>query len=143
MPSTATRALAIDLASLDAAWIDALPALGIPDTDPQSQLESMSGPGLLTVNEVLARAERHLAAVRARVAVEIANRSTPELGRDGLAKQQGYRSPAALVAAASGGSTAEAARLIAVGAATASRQAFSGQRMPPRHPHVAAAINTG
>ncbi|TFV93970.1 DUF222 domain-containing protein, partial [Leifsonia flava] len=37
----------------------------------------------------------------------------------------------------------EAARLIAVGAATASRQAFSGQRMPPRHPHVAAAINTG
>ncbi|MEL4318931.1 DUF222 domain-containing protein [Leifsonia sp. YIM 134122] len=143
MSSTATRALAIDLASLDAAWNDALPTLGIPDTDPQAQVESMSGIGLLTVNDVLARAERHLAAVRVRVAGEIANRSTPELGREGLAKQQGYRSATALVAAASGGSTAEAARLIAVGAATASRQAFSGHRMPPRHPHVAVEVDAG
>ena len=143
MPTTATRALATDLASLDTAWADALPAFGIPDADLQSQLESMSATGLLTVNDTLARAERHLAAVRVRVAAEIANRSTPELGRDGLAKQQGYRSPAALVAAASGGSTAEAARLIAVGVATASRQAFSGHRMPPRHPHIATAVSAG
>ncbi len=48
-----------------------------------------------------------------------------------------------LIAASTGGSRHDAARLIAVGRATAQRQAFGGERLPSRHPHVAAALREG
>ena len=94
-------------------------------------------------DDALAQTRRDLDALHIRIAGAIAHRSAPELGRDGMAKQQGYRNAAALIAAATGGSGAEAARLICVGVATAERSSFSGQRMAPRHPHVAEAMKGG
>ena len=80
-----------------------------------------------------------LDADQSQLAAEIARRSRPELGSDGLAKTQGYRNPTALIAATGGTSTGDAARLVKVGEATA-RELLSGQKAPARHPHVAAAL---
>jgi 5-methylcytosine-specific restriction protein A len=81
--------------------------------------------------------------VHARVASEIARQSRPELGSEGLAKKNGYRSPAVLIAATTGTTIGDAARLVAVGDATAPRRTFSGADAPPRHPHVAEALSDG
>ncbi|WP_229662500.1 HNH endonuclease signature motif containing protein, partial [Agromyces bauzanensis] len=48
-----------------------------------------------------------------------------------------------MIAASTGSSRTDAAKLIAVGTATAQRQTFGGDRLPSRHPHVAAALETG
>src|SRR5690606_24644659 len=49
---------------------------------------------------------------------EVARRSQSDDGAASLARREGFASPARLVASATGGSTAEAHRLIAVGQAT-------------------------
>ena len=139
----ATAALERDLESVRSAWLGSLPAFGSVDSSPDSAVECMSSSGLMAVNDALAQTRRDLDALHIRIAGAIAHRSAPELGRDGMAKQQGYRNAAALIAAATGGSGAEAARLICVGVATAERSSFSGQRMAPRHPHVAEAMKGG
>lgn len=48
-----------------------------------------------------------------------------------------------LLAAATGGSRADAARLVTVGVASAERRSFTGERLPSRHPHVAGAVAAG
>ncbi|MFD5864997.1 DUF222 domain-containing protein [Agromyces sp. NPDC127015] len=48
-----------------------------------------------------------------------------------------------LIAQATGGRYADAARLVAVGRATGERASFTGEARPPRHPHVAAALHAG
>lgn len=103
----------------------------------------MSGTGILAVQSTLARARRVLDALEVRVAGSIGRRSDPELGPDGLARSQGYRSAAALIAAETGGSLAEAVRLVSVGEATAPRPSFSSGCGPARHPHVATALQSG
>ena len=70
----------------------------------------------------------------------MAKRSGPEFGDIGLAKAHGFHNAVRLIAASTGGSRADAQRLIAVGTGTAERQTFSGERLPSRHPHVAAAV---
>ncbi|MUN08028.1 DUF222 domain-containing protein [Agromyces luteolus] len=117
-----------------------MPAWGPASGAVQVDVERMGDAGLVQVVDALAQARREIDAVFARVAAEAAKRSGPEFGVDGLAKAQGFHNPVRLIAAATGGSRSEAHRLIAVGAATAERQAFSGERMPARHPHVAAAF---
>ena len=139
----ATAILERDVESVRSAWLGSLPAFGAVDSSPDSAVECMSSSGLMAVNDALAQTRRDLDALHIRIAGAIAHRSAPELGRDGMAKQQGYRNAAALIAAATGGSGAEAARLICVGVATAERSSFSGQRMAPRHPHVAEAMKGG
>lgn len=106
-------------------------------------VDGLSEPQLVAANEQLGRVRRHLDAVHARVASEIARHSRPELGPDGLAKKHGYRNPVALVAATTGTTTGDAARLVAVGEATAPRRTFSGEDAPARHPHVAAGLASG
>ncbi len=101
---------------------------------------SLSDSELVAVNERYCRMRRMLDAGQAQLAAEIARRSRPELGPDGLAKAQGYRNPTALIAATGGTSTGEAARLVKVGEATTPRQLFSGEKAPARHPHVAEAL---
>src|SRR3546814_12847143 len=49
------------------------------------------------------------------VAGEMANRSRTELGKEGLARQAGFRSPAQLIAAPTGSHIGDAARLVQVG----------------------------
>lgn len=98
---------------------------------------------LVAATDALGALRRHIDAIHARVAAEIARQSRPDLGSEGLAKKQGYRSPIALVAASTGGTAGDAARLVSVGEATTPRRTFSGEDAPARHPHVAKALAAG
>lgn len=128
------------MAALREACAGAVPAWGTGSETAQIDVERMSDPGLMRVADALAQVRRDVDAVLARVAAEVGTRSGPEFGDVGFAKAQGFHNPVRLIAASTGGSRAEAARLIAVGAATAERQTFTGERLPSRHPHVAAAL---
>ncbi len=134
--------LAGDVAALETAWAGAMPAFGAQGEAIQADVERMSDAGLVQVVDALARVRRDVDAVFARVAAEVAKRSGPEFGDIGLAKAQGFHNPVRLIAASTGASRADAQRLITVGAATADRQAFSGERLPSRHPHVADALQS-
>jgi hypothetical protein len=135
-------ALAEALGTVDAGWHAALggsPSSAVIDDD----LDAMSDAGLLALNDALGAVERYSQVLHAKVASGISRRSTPELGKEGLARKAGFKTPAKLIAAATGGHTAEARRLIRVGEATAGRITFSGERAPARHPHVAEAFTRG
>jgi len=140
--NTPLQSLQQDLQVLCETWCGALPPFrAAADADAtQVELESMSDAGLVRTTDALARLTRESEALLARVAGEIARRSPAELGKDGLAKQQGFLNPARRVAAATVGAVATATKLVHVGQATATRQSLSGQRMPAAHPHVAAAL---
>lgn len=135
-----------DLEALRAAWTGALPAFGVlPGSGgpAQTQLEQMSDAGLVTTTEALAKLARDADAMLARVAAEVARRSPAEFGREGLAKKQGFLSPARMVAASTGSSLAAASKLVAVGQATSQRRSLVGEPLPAPHPHVAAALGQG
>ena len=104
---------------------------------------ALEGSQLIAVNDALGLLQRRTSAVHAPVAAEIARESRPELGGDGLSKQQGFRNPAVLIAATTGTSTGDAVRLVKVGEATAPRTTLTGEAAPARHPHVAAAPQSG
>lgn len=103
----------------------------------------LSDADLLAVNERFGALRRRVESAHAPVAAEIASRSRAELGRDSLARRTGHRSPAKLIAAATGGHSGDAARLIQVGQATAPRTLLSGEPAPAPHPHIAAALAAG
>ncbi|MEO8908440.1 MAG: DUF222 domain-containing protein, partial [Microbacteriaceae bacterium] len=132
-----------DVTSLRAVWDGALPAFGPAGADTASQVASMSDSGLLATTDALAQLVRDAHAVLTRVAGEIARRSPSQLGKDGLAKQQGFQNPAHLVATLTGDSVLTAARLVSVGKATAPRQSLTGGVLPPTYPHVARAVAAG
>ncbi len=136
----ALAALERDIAALREAWAGSMPAWGAVGGAAQVEVEQMSDPGLMQVTDALAQVRRDIDAVLARVAAEVTKRSGPEFGDIGLAKAQGFHNPARLIAASTGASRADALRLITVGTVTAQRQTFSGERLPARHPHVAAAL---
>jgi len=138
-----TSILEQDLTVLDSTWSSALPAFAASSEDLQSDLESMSASGLMDVATSIAKARRDLDAVHSRVAFEIARRSAPEAGPDGFARRQGFGTPARLVAATTGGTNAEANRLISVGSATAHRTTLTGEILPAPHPHIAQAVADG
>lgn len=139
--SSPTAEVRAALDAVDAAWV----AGGVvrPGSDLQSDAAAMSDAGLLAVNDGIARSRRRLNALHTRVAAEIARRSRPELGKEGLARKTGHRTPAKLIAATTGGHPGDAARLIQVGEATQERTLFSGGRAPARHPHIAGAVTSG
>ncbi|WP_448811570.1 DUF222 domain-containing protein [Agromyces bauzanensis] len=129
-----------DLAMLRAAWAEAMPAFGAIGGDAQVEVEQMSDAGLVQVTDLLSRLRRELDGLLTRVAAEVARRSGPEFGDQGLAKAHGFHNPVRLIAASTGGSRSDAAKLIAVGTATAERATFTGDRAPARHPHLATAL---
>lgn len=103
-------------------------------------VDGRSGGALVALNDAVAALSRSVAAVHTQVAADIARASRPELGSAGLAKQQGFRTPAALIAAATGAAKGDAARLVAVGEAIAPRLTLTGEEAPARHPAVAQAV---
>lgn len=139
-PLVALVALERDCAALREAWAGSMPAWGAVHADAQVDVEQLSDAGLLRVTDALAKVRRDIDVVLARVAAEVTKRSGPEFGDTGLAKAQGFHNPVRLIAASTGASRVDAQRLIAVGTATAQRQTFSGERLPSRRPHVAAAV---
>ena len=98
---------------------------------------------LIAVNDAIGLLQRRLDAVHVDIAAGISHESRPELGADGLAKQQGFRTPAKLIAATTGVSTGDALRLVKVGEATAPRTDLIGARLPARYPLVREALASG
>ncbi|WP_448811219.1 DUF222 domain-containing protein [Agromyces bauzanensis] len=131
-----------DVEELRAAWEGAMPSFGAIGGATQVEVEQMSDAGLVRVTDALARVRRDAEALLARVAAEVSKRSSTELGESSLARAQGFHNPVRLIAASTGASRSDAAKLIAVGTATAERQTFGGDRLPARHPHVAAALES-
>ncbi|TYL52875.1 HNH endonuclease signature motif containing protein [Agromyces mariniharenae] len=134
-------ALERDVAALCEAWTGSLPAAGAISGGAQVEVEQMSDSGLVRVTDALAMVRRGVDVMLARVAAEVTKRSAQEFGDTGLAKAQGFHNPVRLIAASTGASRADAQKLVAVGTATATRQTFTGERLPARHPHVAAALD--
>lgn len=105
--------------------------------------EAMTPGELIAVNDAFGALKRHVDAAFAPVAAEIARQSRAELGRDSLARTQGFRTPATLIAATTGTTVGDAIRIVQVGEATAPRRALTGEALPAKHPHVAAALHAG
>ena len=124
------------VAALRAAW-----AAG--GEGPLPEVSALTGAHLMAVNNALGVLQRRTSALHAPVAAEIMRESRPEFGSEGLAKRQGFRNPAVLIAATTGTSTGDAQRLVRVGEATAPRTTLTGEAAPPRHPHVARAHRAG
>jgi hypothetical protein len=131
-----------DLEALRAAWAGSMPAFGTIEASAQVEIEQMSDAGLVTVTDLIARVRRDADALLTRVAAEVAKRSVQEFGDSGLARAVGFHNPVRLIAASTGSSRGEAAKLIAVGTATAERRTFGGERVPSKHPHVAAGLDS-
>jgi hypothetical protein len=106
-------------------------------------VDALSHAELVALNDAIGALRRGTDAVHARVASEIARQSRPEAGAESLAKKNGYRNAAVLIAATTGTTVGDASRLVAVGEATAPRRTFGGIDAPARHPHVAAALASG
>ncbi|WP_308796438.1 HNH endonuclease [Agromyces silvae] len=135
-----------EVGELAAAWTAAQPALGAaPDSDAVGEraFEALSGDGLVRVVERAARLKRAVESFLARAGTEVARRSAPEFGADGLAKRYGHSSPARLVASATGGGQGEAARLLAVGEATRAGESFTGEATPAKYAYVRAGLDAG
>ena len=66
------------------------------------------------MNAAFGALKRHVDAAFASVASEIARQSRVELGKDSIAKKQGFRSPVALIQGTTGSSVGEAIRLVQV-----------------------------
>ncbi|MGN8026254.1 DUF222 domain-containing protein [Microbacterium sp. 22242] len=98
---------------------------------------------LVAVNDALGLVKRSSDAVLVEVAAGIARESRRELGPASLARQQGFRSPAQLIATTTGASTGDAARLVKVGEAIAPRTNLIGERLPAKFPAVREALSSG
>ncbi|KRC61262.1 hypothetical protein ASE14_10170 [Agromyces sp. Root81] len=117
-------------------------ALLTASREAEADITAMSGDGLVRTTEALAALARRVEALQARCAAGIAERSRG-LDDDDLARKHGFASPERLIAQTTGGRYSDAARLVAVGQATSHRASFTGEALPPRHPHVAAALDAG
>lgn len=123
------------IAALRRAWArDATTAAQASDMDRQT---------LVAVTEALGAVDRRLGTVSAQVAEAVDRESRSELGPDALAKEQGYRNAAAMLAATLGIAAGEAKQLVGVGKAIAPRRALTGEELPAKHAHVAAAMAAG
>ncbi|MDQ4214090.1 HNH endonuclease [Microbacterium sp. ASV81] len=98
---------------------------------------------LVAVNDAIGVLRRTTDAVHAEVAAGLARESRRELGPDSLARQQGFRSSAQLIATTTGASTGEAARLVKLGEATAPRTNLLGEVLPAKFPVVRDAMCRG
>ncbi|RXZ49069.1 HNH endonuclease [Agromyces fucosus] len=123
----------------DETWAGALLR---PSTDSVADVVAMSGDGLVRVTESLAELARRVQALQAKCAAEIASRSRSG-GEDDVARRHGYSSAERLIASVTGGRFSDAAKLVTVGEATAPRASFTGEALPPRHPHLAAGLESG
>jgi hypothetical protein len=86
---------------------------------------------------------RLLTSIQLGAAAEIADRSRPELGTEGLAARNGCSRPASFLEQVLRISGAEAARRIRLGSALRGALAMTGEILPPRYPAVAEAIVAG
>ncbi|MGN8026843.1 DUF222 domain-containing protein [Microbacterium sp. 22242] len=119
------------LQRLDAAWAGA------------DEADDLSRTQLMTVTEALGLLHRRSGAMLAEVAACVARESRTELGADSLAKEQGFRNAAQLIATTTGATTGDASRLVKVGEATAPRTNLVGERLPAKYPAAQRALASG
>ncbi|MEU4016550.1 DUF222 domain-containing protein [Microbacterium sp. NPDC028030] len=119
------------MSRLDEAWADA---------DASGELSRQQ---LIAVSASLGVLQRRLDAVHIEVAACISRESRPELGAESLAKQQGFRNPATMIAATVGVSRGDATRLVKVGEAVAPRADLLGAPLPAKYPAVREALGAG
>lgn len=117
--------------ALAGVWADASTAADLDRSD------------LVSMTRAIGSARRALDALQADVAAAIAHESRPELGAQSLAKQQGFRNTAQLIATTTGTSAGDAARLVKVGEAIAPRQNLLGEPAPAKYPAVQTAVTSG
>ncbi|HSP52544.1 MAG TPA: hypothetical protein VLO00_06590 [Cryobacterium sp.] len=98
---------------------DAVARLGSSSAD----YEALPDAALLAGQKQIAAARRLLDTHSAWMAATIARRSRPELGHSGLAAQQGFLSPQALIQKWTGSSKGDAFKLVAVGTMMADAEA--------------------
>ncbi|MFT4135272.1 DUF222 domain-containing protein [Microbacterium sp.] len=120
---------------------EALTALAAAGGD--RSVESLSPGELVAVNEAFGALRRQVDAAMAPIAAEIARQSRSALGKDSLARKQGFRSPESMISAVTGVPVGEAKRLVQVGEATAPQLSLLGEVLPDKHPHVAVAVREG
>jgi hypothetical protein len=149
MRESAFERLQTEVAALIATWAGA-PSAGdaaehgaSADGRADGAFGELSDAGLARVVEQAGRVRRAVDALLARAGDEVARRSAPGFGAEGFAKRRGFATPAKLVAAATGGAPAEAARLVAVGEATRERESFTGALRAPKFEHVRAGLDEG
>ncbi|MES2092583.1 MAG: DUF222 domain-containing protein [Actinomycetota bacterium] len=78
-----------------------------------------------------------------RLIAEVTERSRPSLGRDGLTHRMMDAGPAASLVRVGRIGRQEAARFVRVAIATAPSLSITGERIAPRYPHLAAALDDG
>lgn len=98
---------------------------------------------LVSMTRAIGSARRALDALQADVAAAIAHESRSELGAESLAKQQGFRTTAQLIATTTGTSAGDAARLVKVGEAIAPRRDLLGEPAPAKYPAIQQAVTSG
>lgn len=131
MSAPALEPLREAVTALTGVWADASTAADLDRSD------------LVSMTRAIGSARRALDALQADVAAAIAHESRPELGADSLAKQQGFRTTAQLIATTTGTSAGDAARLVKVGEAIAPRQNLLGEPAPAKYPAVQTAVTSG
>jgi hypothetical protein len=144
MPSAAAAAAAAEpgtvLVSAFASVFAALEAVSVEVPDYRALPEAV----LLTLNTVGAAARRLLDTRLALVAGEIAHRSAPELGSQGLAQRAGHKSPVQFITMTTGTSRRAATTAVQVGvlmheAATSGQMdATTGEVLAPERPWLTA-----
>ncbi|HEY0258439.1 MAG TPA: DUF222 domain-containing protein [Lacisediminihabitans sp.] len=140
--NTPTGTLLAAAARLDELWLQRTGAFLPVGSSPASQVESMTDDGLESTIAELGFLQRSLDALRVLTAGELAERSRPSLGGDGLAKRAGYARPSLLLAARWGLSPMEASRFCEVGLVCRPRRSLDGQPLPSRYPAVSAGISS-
>jgi len=108
-----------------------------------SEAGELSRAQLMAVTEALGLLHRRSGAMIAEVAAFVAQESRTELGADSLAKEQGFRNAAQLIATTTGTTTGDAARLVKVGEATAPRTNLVGEPVPAKYPAAQRALASG
>ncbi|AWB86452.1 hypothetical protein C3E77_07370 [Mycetocola zhujimingii] len=106
-------------------------------------LDQLTGEQLLTQLGQVAGVVRAGEAVLAAFSAEVADRSDPARGNEGLAVKHNYQRPSHLIEVITGVSSAAASRLIRVGQRTCRRLTDAGFPLPPLFPVVGDAFRQG
>ena len=130
--------VAVWFSSADAAGATGAGASGFSRAD--AGAGAMSDDQLVDAVKAIARLERSIESLKLQCSSAIAKRSVGESRHEGLAGRHGFATPERFIAATTGASTADAAKLVAVAAATTEPESFGGAPSGPRYALIAAAI---
>ncbi|MBK4346184.1 HNH endonuclease signature motif containing protein [Lacisediminihabitans changchengi] len=125
-----TRALASRIGAFADEWGDV-------------DLEALSADEFLALTADLRSVRRALDHAQTQVAGELAHRSAPHLGGDGIARRAGHSRPGLFLAELWQLTSAEGVRLCEVGEATRAATAVDGSALPARYPAIGEALATG